>query len=100
MFCALVVGYFPYRVALQLLEFAPDFTVPVMVLAATRPLYCALPAVKESSSPRIFPFVIVVVFPPTARVPENSWEVWLRRRSAWARLEVVSILSVMINVRV
>src|SRR5437773_9354784 len=93
MFCAFVVGYFLYRVALQLLEFAPDFTVPVMALAATRPLYCALPAVKESSSPRIFPFVIVVVFPPTASMPENSWKVWLSRRSPWARCQVPSVFA-------
>src|SRR5438552_18328208 len=89
----LFVGYFIYRVALQLLEFAPDFTVPVMVLAATRPVYCALPAVKESSSPRIFPFVIVVVFPPTASVPENSWKVWLSRSSPWARRHVPAIFA-------
>src|SRR5947199_10484214 len=93
MFCAFVVGYFLYRVALQLLEFAPDFTVPVMVLGATRPLYCALPAVKGSSSPRIFPFVIVVVFLPTSSVPENSWKVWLTRSSPWTRCEVASIFA-------
>src|SRR5437773_11652771 len=100
MFLCLFVGYFTYRVALQLLEFAPDFTVPVMALAATRPVYCALPAVKESSSPRIFPFVIVAVFPPTASVPENSWKVWLSRRSPWSRCQVPSIFAGTIQSRV
>src|SRR5437879_2715188 len=88
------VSWFPlYRVALQLLVFAPDFTVPVMVLPATRPVYCALPAVKEISSARIFPSVMVVVFPLMASVPENSWKVWLTRSSPWARRHVPAIFA-------
>src|SRR5438093_8353948 len=93
LFLRLFVANFSYRVALQLLVFAPVFTVPVTVFAATRPVYCAPAAVNAISSPRIFPSVMVVVFPPMASVPENSWKVWLSRSSPCPRRHVPAIFA-------